>query len=153
MKVKIQTVEVFFYLFCIFLGLFVWVASASFPSKAIGEPVGVALFPRFAAFLLIISSFACLLNMNKEYFRLEDTLSGKDLLVFLVTLVLMITYGLLLRTFGFIITTFLTMVIMTFLLGNKKILEAIVVCLAVTGLVFYLFRMVFSIPLPTGLFF
>jgi len=153
MRLKIQTIEFFFYLFCIFLGVFILIASASFPNEAIREPIGVALFPRLAAFLLIVSSSVCLLSMNKEYFKLEGDLSSEELLIFLVTLILMIAYGLLLKSLGFVITTFLVMMVMTLLLGGKKILEATIVCLVVTGLIFYLFRVVFSIPLPMGLFF
>ena len=59
----------------------------------------------------------------------------------------------LMKIFGFFVATFISYVILTYLLGTRKFMQLFIVPSCLLIIIFFLFVRLFSIKLPSGVFF
>ena len=122
------------------------------------NPIWPSTFPKVLSILGIIASTIILLGLEKgeqkeldiDYRRLHEYKLGQAVLL----LVLMVTYALVLRPLGFLISTFSFLVLGSAFLGERKWFVMVLVGAIATLVVWYLVQVVLGIylrPLPSFL--
>ena len=134
--------------FAAIMALFLFAAS-SMPNFTNRGTVGAGFMPRVYLYLGI--TCAALIALTQSI-KKEDRQVTSNLLV-LKTSILFVAYALLLGYSGFIIGTFILMVIMMKLLGVKNWLLNIMVAGGFVAFVYYVFVKILSIPIIKSPFF
>lgn len=112
--------------------------------------------------MLILGSFGMIKSYmkSKKMKATESTINNENkesektlfkLSMPMVSLVSVVLYVILLNALGFILSTLLFLYGITFILGEKKQLNAIIFSIVTTGVFVLLFSVVLQIPLPRGL--
>lgn len=115
-------------------------------------------FPKVLSVGAILLSLAILLGLEKSegkddatditFARLGEYKFGQALML----LGLMVAYALLLRSLGFLVSTFLFLTIGSFILGERRFVIMVIVAVLATGSIWYLVEEVLGIflsPLPS----
>ena len=125
----------------------------SFPSLDNGYP-GPALFPSVLAVLFILCGIGLIIQGIRQHEKLlkfdTDTLTFSGLLNILFVLGAIVCYIFLAETIGFLIFSFMVLLILMKWL-KVKTLSSIVMSFGVTLVIYLLFAKVLLVPLPWGL--
>lgn len=168
MAVKYQDVFSGFFLLIVSVAMFL----ATFSFKALTESqVGPDFMPKIIASMMMILSIIIIVNGLKRA-KIEKESTGayqtaeeegtksasedekKNLLPVMITLGLMIGYFVLIPILGFLIMTALYLFLQMLLLShksNRKIWLFAILSIATSTLIYYVFRSVFYVMLPTGI--
>lgn len=111
----------------------------------IGDPLGPAVFPLVLAFPLGVLSVYLLFRPDPE----PGWARGRALLRQGVALAVFVAYALVLEPLGFIVTTVLAVTALGWLLGARP-WQAAAVGLAIALVLFVLFDVLLTLPLPAG---
>ncbi len=127
--------------------LYVFYESGRWPVPALlGRPFiiprGVAAFLLFAALLLLYRA------LTGRSLPLESRLEGADLRRIAGTAVITFGYLFVVERIGFLITTFLYMLLFALILGERRPSRAALFAVIVPVVVFVLFSTVLHVPLP-----
>ena len=168
MVVKFQDVISGFFLLIVSVAMFV--ATFSFEALTVSK-VGPDFMPKIIASMMLIFSIIIIANgLKKAKIRNENTDAyqkikeedmesvtqgeKKNLLTVMTTLGLMIGYFVLIPILGFLLMTALYLFLQMLLLShksNRKIWFFAILSIATSALIYYVFRSVFYVMLPTGI--
>jgi putative tricarboxylic transport membrane protein len=119
--------------------------AASGYQAMIGDPLGPAVFPIVLAIPLGLLSLYLIVRPDRE----PDWPRGRALLKQLLALVAFVAYAYLLEPLGFVLSTFLAVVALGWLLGARP-WQAGVAGAAIAVVLFVLFDTLLGLPLPAG---
>ncbi|WP_298587829.1 tripartite tricarboxylate transporter TctB family protein [uncultured Kocuria sp.] len=128
------------------LAVFVYVYSGRLPAPIQDLDPGVGYFPRMLAVLIGVLALVPLLR-PQEWERMPRGVIAWHVLG---TAALLFFYALAIDTLGFVITTVVFVLAELLLLGARKPLTLVLMPLGVSLGLFYLFRSVLDVPLPTA---
>jgi putative tricarboxylic transport membrane protein len=111
----------------------------------IGDPLGPAVFPMALAIVLGLLSLYLIVRPDPE----PDWPRGRALLKQVLTLVAFVAYAYLLEPVGFLVSTFVAVVVLGWLLG-ARLWQASVAGVAIAAVLFVLFDTLLGLPLPAG---
>lgn len=138
------------------LSIYIYVSAISFP-KSDYQLSGPAFYPQLMAVLLAAISIAIMARSIKS---LKNNEQGKKITFnnpkkVIAAMAATLVYVLILKTAGFLITTFiyLTALILIMQPQKNKIPISVLVSLIMTGAVYFIFAVLFAASLPTGIFF
>ena len=134
------------------LGIAIIGISLTFPEGTNGVP-GPGLFPILISAVLMVSAVILIIRtikMPEEENVPLDMLSSDKKRVYLTMLVLVI-YFIVLPYIGFCVSSFAMLCILIKWFSKKSILKCIIISAAMTAVVYFLFRIVLSVPLDFGL--
>ena len=136
------------------------VLEAVIPAKVAKNPYNLQpdVWPRAIIILLLIClaiNIVRIIRKNKGNSDFTLSAFGKNALEFLKGkmfrgMVIIVIASLILESVGFIVTAFLLLVSYGLLLGEKKIVRLVIVCLVVTFLLYIIFSVLLSVNLPRG---
>lgn len=131
--------------------VFIYIVVGLFFQQSFSLSKDAALFPRFLSILIFIMNTLYLFNLLKEK---DIKITKKDFVTkkFLTILFLSVIYVFLLSILGFVIATFLFLIISMKLLkaGSNKV---IFIISFLTVLIIYVsFSMLLNVPIPVGVF-
>jgi len=136
-------------LFMVITALFFWTKMDKFTPYA-------KIFPKAIIILVFLSGIGLLIKSitngaNSELFVLDD--KAKMILVAAISL----AWVLLFKKIGFVVTSFLALGILIWVLGEKKSLKNFIMSFLIAGgeigLLYYAFSKVLYVPFPKGFFF
>lgn len=141
-------------IFFIFLGLIFFWNSKSFPDST--REIGVGAFPRLLAGLLIILSIVLIINAIKNFtlsknpplFK-EFTKGQKFILVVIFALIIYIK---ILEPLGFILSSFLLLLTLMFIFGEKRKVILLFVPIGFSIILYVVFSKLAMVSLPEGIF-
>jgi putative tricarboxylic transport membrane protein len=119
--------------------------AASGYQAMIGDPLGPAVFPMALAIVLGGLSLYLIVRPDPE----PDWPKLRALLKQVLTLVAFVAYAYLLEPLGFLVSTFVAVVVLGWLLG-ARLLQAGAAGVAIAAVLFVLFDTVLGLPLPAG---
>jgi putative tricarboxylic transport membrane protein len=111
----------------------------------IGDPLGPAVFPMALAIVLGLLSLYLIVRPDHE----PDWPRGRALLKQVLTLVAFVAYAYLLEPVGFLVSTFVVVVTLGWLLG-ARLWQASVAGVVIAAVLFVLFDTLLGLPLPEG---
>jgi putative tricarboxylic transport membrane protein len=111
----------------------------------IGDPLGPAVFPMALAIVLGLLSLYLIVRPDRE----PDWPRGRALLKQVLTLVAFVAYAYLLEPVGFLVSTFVAVVALGWLLG-ARLWQAGAAGVAIAVVLFVLFDTLLGLPLPAG---
>ena len=111
----------------------------------IGDPLGPAVFPTALAIALGLLSLYLIVRPDLE----PAWPRGRALLKQVLTLVAFVAYAYLLEPLGFLVSTFLAVVVLGWLLG-ARLWQAGAAGVAIAIVLFVLFDTLLGLPLPAG---
>jgi putative tricarboxylic transport membrane protein len=111
----------------------------------IGDPLGPAVFPIALAIPLGLLSLYLIVRPDPE----PDWARGRALLKQALSLVAFVAYAYLLEPLGFLVSTFLAVVVLGRLLG-ARLWQAGAAGVAIAVVLFVVFDTLLSLPLPAG---
>ncbi|MFD2214662.1 tripartite tricarboxylate transporter TctB family protein [Metabacillus endolithicus] len=129
------------------IGIFFVVESQKISESAYGSNVGPDMFPTILGAVLVLLS----LRLFYETFKYVNEQKGKEELDykrFFIILISAILYASFIETLGFILTTFLFLLVSFIAMDKKNILKSIVIAACFSGGVYYLFVEVLEGSLP-----
>jgi len=131
--------------------LYVFYESGSWPKQAlIGAPT---LIPRgVAAFLLIAAAILFMRAVKGRSLMLEEKLVGTDRRRVIAGAVLTGAYAVLLSYVGFLINTFLYLLLFGLVVGERRWLHLGLFAVLVPIAIYLIFAATLNVPLPPGLF-
>jgi putative tricarboxylic transport membrane protein len=112
----------------------------------IGDPLGPAVFPMALAIVLGLLSLYLILRPDPE----PDWPGRRALLMQVLTLIAFVAYAYLLEPLGFLLSTFLAVAVLGWLLG-ARLWQAGAAGVAVAVVLFVTFDTLLGLPLPAGL--
>lgn len=134
------------------ISIYIFIETSKFP-KDVLMGVGPSYFPRILAITLLIASGGMIMNTilkdSKTAYEIID-IRDKGIQRALLSLLITIVYCISLRFIGFIISSLIYLFIMMYLLKNRKYVRMIVVSCGVTLGVYFVFKGILNITLPTG---
>jgi putative tricarboxylic transport membrane protein len=119
--------------------------AASGYQAMIGDPLGPAVFPIVLAIPLGLLSLYLIVRPDPE----PDWPRGRALLKQLLALVAFVAYAYLLEPLGFLVSTFLAVLVLGWLLG-ARLWQAGAAGVAIAVVLFVLFDTLLGLPLPAG---
>jgi putative tricarboxylic transport membrane protein len=111
----------------------------------IGDPLGPAVFPTALAVALGLLSLYLIVRPDAE----PDWPRRRALLKQVLTLVAFVAYAYLLEPLGFLVSTFVAVAVLGWLLG-ARLWQAGAAGVAIAAVLFVLFDTVLGLPLPAG---
>lgn len=126
--------------------VFIHVHTASFPQLSHQMDPGPGGFPRVVATLIGVLALGLLIKPRQW----ERFPRGSGILRVVGTIILVFMYYLAIQPLGFVITTAGFLISETLLIGVRKLISTIIVTLIGSIGLFYLFRYVLEVPLPTS---
>lgn len=104
--------------------------------------------------LFILIGITYLIIFLKEFFCKKNVcsndvafISAKEIKI----LILMITYIFAIKYLGFILTSFLSMLVMLYILDVKKISSLVIFSFLSTAVLYFAFEVILMVPLPSGI--
>lgn len=127
------------------------VMSFSLDQNNIGGSLGLGpgFFPRLISCIMIILCVPYFLQIYRSKNR--DVKIQISKIAFLM-IVVCILYVLLLNVIGYVITTFLYVMVSIYILGGKSSLSDVIAALIIVATLYGVFRLVLLVPLPSGIF-
>lgn len=118
------------------------------------QGMGPAFFPRilsiFLALLgiiLIIQSYVTSTKYTKD---IENVIDTRLLIRIIIALSVIIMYVFLIPHIGFLIATFIFTIIFMGFFNFKYSFKMIIISLVISAIIFYLFKVILHMPLPSG---
>ena len=130
------------------LAVLVFIASASFKATA-DASLNPDVWPRIVCVLMCLVATVQLVNALRGKIATNVTVANKKEV--LAAIALIVLYGLLLRTVGYVLCSLVLMVCLLKLFHTKKLWVYIVLPLATTLVSYYCFHVMLRVPLPKGL--
>lgn len=134
------------------LSIYVFWKTSRFPvDKVMG--IGPAFFPRILAIgLIIFSIILIILNLfkKKEAVKASFSIKNPEIQRVAISLVATIVYVLCMSFFGFIISTTLYLMFLMYLMKLRKWMRIIIVSVAVSVVIYTIFKSLLNISLPSG---
>jgi putative tricarboxylic transport membrane protein len=112
----------------------------------IGDPLGPAVFPLVIAIPLGLFSLYLIVRPDPE----PDWARGRPLLMQALSVITLLLYAYLLEPLGFVVSTFLAVVVLASLLGARPA-QAGAAGGAIAVVLYVLFNNLLGLPLPAGL--
>ena len=145
-------------LFFISLVLYFIIIPWQIPSvEAKGILMSSSFFPKIGTGLLAFFSVLLILN---DVFQVKTDMGSqktkpefKQRLNLFAGIILCFTYTFLMNPIGFIISTFLLLILLMVLMGQRNFKFILTLAAGFTVLIYYVFAKILQIPLPKGLFF
>ncbi|WP_250886823.1 tripartite tricarboxylate transporter TctB family protein [Bacillus sp. SM2101] len=111
------------------------------------------VIPKGLGFLLVILAFLLFLQNKQEteQEREKRNVDPKEIRMLLVVLIIIIIYIFLLEIIGFVINTFLFLLVLIRLLGYKKWLSNTLVSIILPIVIYFAFNYLLKIYLPQGI--
>jgi putative tricarboxylic transport membrane protein len=119
--------------------------TASGYQAMIGDPLGPAVFPIVLSIPLGLLSVYLIVRPDPE----PDWARGRALLKQVLALVAFVAYAYLLEPLGFLVSTFLAVVVLGWLLG-ARLRQAAAAGVGIAVVLFVLFDTLLGLPLPAG---
>ncbi|MGM0873452.1 MAG: tripartite tricarboxylate transporter TctB family protein [Bacillota bacterium] len=129
------------------IGVFFIFESRKISDSAYGSNVGSDIFPTTLGVILILLS----LRLFYETFQYMDHAKGKEILDykrFLIILISALLYALFIESVGFILTTFLFLLVSFQVIERKNIVKSVIISACFSGGIYYLFVEVLEGSLP-----
>ena len=120
--------------------------TASGYQAMIGDPLGPAVFPLVIAIPLGLFSLYLIVRPDPG----PDWTRGRPLLMQALSVITLLLYAYLLEPLGFIVSTFIAVVVLGWLLG-AKLAQAGAAGVGIAVVLFVLFNNILGLPLPAGL--
>ena len=120
--------------------------TASGYQAMIGDPLGPAVFPLVIAIPLGLFSLYLIVRPDPG----PEWARGRPLLMQALSVITLLLYAYLLEPLGFIVSTFIAVVVLGWLLG-AKLAQAGAAGLGIAVVLFVLFNNILGLPLPAGL--
>jgi hypothetical protein len=136
---------------CILIGIFIIYATKDYPQGLQGVP-GPAFFPRILSCVVIGLSILLLIKTYVKKDGRKISIFDKDSIKVYVTIGFLLAYLIILDLIGFIISTPIFLFGLIFFYVRKNPLKNAVVALVVTFIVYGIFKVLLSVPLPQGIF-
>lgn len=134
----------------------IYVSASGFP-KSDYQLSGPAFYPQVMAVILAIISIVLIGRSAKS---LKNNIKGEQIKInnpkkVIAAMAATLVYVLLLKTLGFLITTFIYLTALIFIMQpqKNKIPISVLISLIMTGAVYFVFAVLFSASLPMGIFF
>lgn len=138
------------------ISIYVYVSALSFP-KAEYQLAGPAFYPQLMAILLALISVTLIYRSVRRLKNKEECRKVKvdNPAIVIAVMAVTLLYILVLKTLGFLITTFLYLTALVFIMQpeKKKIVTNLLVSSIMTGAVYVIFAKLFSASLPQGILF
>ena len=143
-----------------FAGILYQAASGLPTRNSVSKVLNTGFYPQMLAIILAVLSVLLLISSlakkttdtdSETFFKNRGALS-----LFLLTLFLLVLFPLGMESLGFVVTCFLFVLTMIFLLSGKdhrNIVISIIVALGITLLTYGVFKSLLGIPFPTGILF
>lgn len=135
------------------LSFFVLWISRSFPSSKTG--IGVSAFPKLLAGLLIIFSIVIIVQAikNSSFSKKEPIFEGfkKGHVLIIAVIIILIIYIQMLETLGFILSSFLLLITLMFIFGERRKIILLVVPLLFSVVLYLVFSKMAMVFLPEGI--
>ena len=130
------------------VGIFYLIEGLSLPPAAIGDPLGPLAFPT----LLGVSFIACgvYLALRPGPRPPQPILVRKSFRLVLILFALLLAYSISISWAGYLLSTFLFVLIAAFLMGERSWPRGIIFAAVFSTGVFFLFVRLLTIPLPLG---
>lgn len=129
------------------IGIFFIVESLKISQSAYGSNVGPEMFPSILGAILVLLS----IRLFYETFKYANKEKGKEKLDykrFFIILLSAILYASFIETLGFIITTFLFLLVSFLVMDGKNIIKSVIIAICFSGGVYYLFVEILEGSLP-----
>lgn len=131
------------------LGVFIILQSNNFPDEVASAP-GPGIYPSLLGWLLVL--LGSILLIQTFVFRKKEeiivTFTSKQALFIYKLIGVSVLYCIVLPFLGFAITSFLFLIITSFMLGLKKYRLLILIPMVSIILILFIFGTIFHIPLP-----
>lgn len=152
-------------IFLIVFSIVLFISTYSFKRLTVSE-IGPAFLPRIVAILLFAMSVILLVQLilkqksqsgesvQEEVDEEEQKTDRKGMYKVILSIMLMIIYLAVMPTIGFLISTFIYLIAQGWMIAspeNRNLLRISIVSLIVSGLVYYIFRNLFHLMLPSGI--
>jgi putative tricarboxylic transport membrane protein len=133
--------------------LFLFLRARQYIDRVLLEPEEIPpiFFPRLVLFVIFSLSVLVMVRTVLGKSKDEVELAWPGVRRMLVVLAVLFVYVLIFKVLGFIITTVLVMLFLSWYYGNKNLLKLLALAIVFPPLVYYLFTRVFHILLPRGI--
>jgi hypothetical protein len=125
---------------------YIFIESAGFPRPHESQ-LGAAVFPRILAVLLFCFGGLIVLNGRADQDHLEINNLGQVLL----SLGILVVYGFVLKTIGFLLATPPFIAALLFVLRVRKTTYLLSAAFGATIVIYGVFRVLLAVPLPEGI--
>jgi len=112
-------------------------------------PKNSALMPRLVAIFTAILDLPVMINIWRQKTKGEEAVN----VPVYTTALILFGYYFALLLFGYIISSLLLVVVIAHLIGQKNWIATIALSVIITGITYYVFKMLFNVELPRGLIF
>ncbi len=146
------------FIFFAFAGL-LFIAAGFMPTREGGIPaLNTGFYPRLLAIILAVLSVLMVLEAVRKQAdsgQVEVWWTTKAaMFMFAFTIVLLVLYPFVMKTFGFATASLLFITSLTWMLSdknNRKPVSIIIVSVGLTALLYIIFKMILAIPFPHGM--
>jgi len=128
---------------------FVFIMAVTFFIMSFSLPKNSALMPRLVSIFTAILDLPVMINIWRQRTQGEEKVKVP---VYITTLILF-GYYFALILFGYIISSLLLIVVIARLMGQKNWIATIALSVLLTGITYYVFKMLFNVELPKGIIF
>lgn len=146
-------------LLAVVLGASYLILTLRLPHQTMGDPLGPKVFPLIIGIATLILGIALLIreklisNEKKEILQMKMTQSVKALIFRIgLTSIFGVIYGFLLDPLGYLISTFIFMVLLMFVINKlERIMESLIVSVGFSIVTYVSFGMLLKLSLPRGI--
>lgn len=131
--------------------LLLFITTFSFRHMNIGGSLGPEGWPRMLLSIGIFLTLICIYRIVKEKKYIVVSLSKEKLQKFIIAVIIMLIYTLLIKPFGFILTTLFLTAAYMYQMGIRKPFRLIFFSLLLSAVFVFLFGRVLQVNLPRGL--
>lgn len=131
----------------VIIGVFLIVESQKFSQSAYGSNIGPDKFPTILGGILVLLSIV-LFSKTFKYGKSNQTKLNLDYKRFFIVLITITLYALLLEPLGYVISTFLLLVVGFQTIEKGKLLYSVIFAALFSGIVFYLYVKILNGTLP-----
>ncbi len=154
-KSELSLVISLIYLFFLFLGIVYFIGSLGFPMGKLDQP-GAGSYPFMVGLFLIATSsplfFESLRQKEKKLEYEEQFPKGKNLLRVVSVVGTLLAFAILLKPLGYGVCSAVLMAAILRFLGLRSWMKVFLFSVITSGVSYYLFAKILSVPLPQGIF-
>ncbi|HOV38221.1 MAG TPA: tripartite tricarboxylate transporter TctB family protein [Spirochaetales bacterium] len=147
-KIKTRIFDVGAGIIGLAIAAYIYYASGSFPEPHESQ-LGAAVFPRLLAILLIL--FVVFITLDNILKKDKTVFYIKNEMQVLFCFIALLVYGSIFKSIGFLIATPFFIAALLLILRLKNFKTIVVVSLSTTILIYVVFKMLLSVPLPPGI--
>lgn len=131
--------------------LFIYIVSISFFKQSINMKADAGLFPKLLSIIIFILNTLYLFNALKKKVKLDKLKEEISIKKFYKMLLLSILYIILIKIIGFILSSFIFLIISMKILEVKNNKIVIFISIITTLTIYICFSIFLNVPMPTGL--